>query len=365
MIENNKPITDYDAAHSEALYSPVRDFDYSEAELTDLSEIYAMSNEPLLHLLYPEAQDIEQAIWGVGSDQIIDLFTNSNAQKGVIIDIKAPTIALTRLRLELGLWHKYKYGAYPTAIEYKDYFNIAKIPDLQLFLQELHSGGHLSDSYYQYASDNLLRHPETDGTNTRHPSFEDYMNYRADNMQIVFNGTVPWHEDDAKLHKALRAYESGNLVIEQGDITNARDIESIQTRLGTPVDVIYLSNVESYGSSYEDMIGKLVSGLKPLSTHSKSRILRAGLTIDSPSYPTQELDELRKEAKHAVGLNSSYPQCAGLNYGYTYTIQNYDQWVKDFEEELEASFHKWSRYILAGKARRLGGEKMPAWIIEA
>lgn len=204
--------------------------------LNPLGFVFFHSNEYHLYKLFPKLRGFENAVLGVGSDQVFDVLANTNLNSAFLVDFAKPVTLFMRTLLEVGLWYKMVAGKYPEPEQFIECFDQANMPFIKEFTINLLGENDGLKTFELIAK----------GLNGKGLQYSQFMRHRA---QLKDDGgdTYAWYSTPSKLAKVLTLYDQGKVYIINGDLCNPEVVEKVGLKaegMGVNFDVIYLSNAE-------------------------------------------------------------------------------------------------------------------------
>lgn len=195
------------------------------------------SNEPYLFKFEPFIENRTGTIVGVGSDQVLDLFANSQAESAYVVDITPSTSSITRTLLEIGAIHKKLFGQYLTPNQFISYFNPTYHKEGKSVFDSV-----LDPAVYDAVTPLLT---QADGFYGKKAYYHEYLQRRKrlGNPQNPF----PWTASQSHIARVLQAYGEGRIHVINGDLADldlGNNLNQSIFENNSDVSVIYLSNIE-------------------------------------------------------------------------------------------------------------------------
>lgn len=295
------------ARHKEIKLAPVHPVERKFVRDKNVSFTAFSSNEQHLYKLFDAIRERSGTIVGVGIEQVLDLFCNSQADQAYIVDSTKFNTLLTRTLLEMGVRHKKTFGNFPSDVEFIKYFKDLELlkhllPEIlgsdqaQYVMKKLKMGKTVFDTY-EYRQLGELSDPL--GT----LFLEDHLKFKRDAVDDQGNH-YSWLTTN-NLTKVLSAYEQGKITVTYADLTDMQEMEKLAekiTKTTVPVTMLYLSNVEDWLKRW-GKIPELVRCLKLLPLADEAVILRTLFSrippMVRPAIPKTITPEKRKLLKNS------------------------------------------------------------------
>lgn len=365
MLRESQQTFDYRLARKEIMasrkginYTPLQIISRAEDQhrtSIDLSEYY-IPNERFFSEFLPFTKGKTGAIVGVGIDQALDLFVNSRSYLACIIDATPTTILLSRLMMEVGVYHKSLFGRFPNVNEFLEYLkndhldhlrriglrisSRKSVEKLMSLLREGTSVVNMVDIENELPRDKIRK---------QRVYFYDYLSFKT-RMKDKDGNIYGWCGTDRNLQRVFEAYEQGKIHFIHDNIYKASagySLKQICQDHDVPIDVVYLSNLEEYNKKKvmgtKHRIEMLTKNLRNLPFGKRAIFLRTanriGADIKYSSYRNiEEIDE-RMESFYGIKAQS-----------YHYSIQTVADWLGKVGSIENYPNLGWHREIEQGKA---------------
>ena len=243
-----------------------------------------ISNEASLYETFPYIQDVEGVGIGVGMDQMLDIFANTNLSQIYIIDVLPKVSLTTRALLEIGRYHYLRYRSYPSVREFLGYLTRDKITEtLELIKSSF------SDTQMRIIKGAFSEEIESD-EEIRPLKILYYLTFKS--KQTYFRS---WISDDSVLERVIEAYRYGRIVpiigSLSGDVTMFKISERISAE-GLNVGLIYESNFKMYlepeGQS------KYSQNLRQLPMDKDAKIIKTIMSRENHPLPVNQDQQMKK-----------------------------------------------------------------------
>ncbi len=290
-----------------------------------------VSNEASLFRLFPYIEHLSGGILGVGSDQVLDAIVNSECSHGYIVDFTETVSLITRSLLEIGLYHQKLFNSFPSKEEIFEYFDDANRGELERILMHFLTQrevakiiNRLNDGFKVYAM----------GKDPERYQYTDYLRFKA-SMENDDGQNFSWYGTQANIDRILSAYAEGRIVVIKGDITNRKIMDRIAQSArsaGVDINVIYLSNVESYLNGNDRECDDFNSAMKALpfgpdavmlrsswetiSQNPKPPVVASNIVADSQLYDWHYNVQKYRNWRKKVNLDRDY-----LNNGWCWEVR--------------------------------------------
>jgi hypothetical protein len=289
-----------------------------------------VSNEASLYKLFPYVENLGGAVVGVGPDQVLDIFANSETTHAFIVDYTEPIPLFTRSLLEVGMYHKKTFGKFPTTEEFIEYFKDKNLHQLERIIRKNLSARE-TDKVLKLLQEGTDVWLEKDKA-TRVP-VADYMGFKA-SMTNEAGETFSWMGTQQNIDKIMQAYEDGRIYVIKGDISNKGlmgKIGGIANRKGVEVNVLYWSNVEGYFSGNWDVCRNFFQGVQQMPIGNEAVILRTSWDVRT-MHP----------APQAV---KKHPTMSHILRDWHYNAQRFSDWQEKVERDETYLHDGWVREI--------------------
>ena len=250
---------------------------------------YVASNEACLFQVIPVIKERSDAIVGVGSDQVLDLLTNSESECACIVDY-TPEVSLTsRMLLEIGVYHKKIAGEYPDSETFINYFEKGNQEEL---LRILSLENNFDESQLERLSQVLSKDISVYGvgplgSGAKKISYAETLEFKS-NAVDHNRSKYTWLRNESSMAKVFDLYEQGNILVCNGDITNSDTMNRIGENLKSKnqkVGVVYWSNAEDYIP--EDAYPNLPNASEKLPLNDDAVIIRAVPDLNENDFPNK------------------------------------------------------------------------------
>lgn len=243
------------------------------------SEVYLYSNAGEIYRFFPYVKPLQGAILGVGSDQVLDIFANTQLRTALLVDRSEVNCSQMSLMLSVGLLLKEDLKHFPTPEEFLNSFKRENFRALEPRLIEIlgrrkvNQGRVLVDSWL----------PIKKGQEEGSLKFVEYMQLRAilpdeEGLQYA------WYSTPDKLKKVLKAFDEERIIIQNANFLEKDDILDLRLILEDMdtggIDCLYLSNIEQAleRQSNEGALNRLWDNLSLLPISQDALILRTAMT---------------------------------------------------------------------------------------
>jgi hypothetical protein len=290
-----------------------------------MMERHFRSNEAQDYLFFPYIKDLKGAFIGVGADQMLDMFVNSQAREVFIVDYTEQNSLVTRALLEVGLYHKKTWRKNPNVEEFIRYFSkengwlLSRILLKNMTFEEVDQ------------VENVTNGQVAESLRLDEPDFSDYLRAKArlvDDSGAKFS----WLSSDSNLSKIIDAYENNRIHVVKGSISDQTVMTKISKHLADvdlPVDALYMSNIEEYIGDKWEACELLRGALEVLPISKKAVILRTKYgTVKGSAKLNNEADEL----------------ISGFFKGefWHYNVQKFGDWMSKVKAKPEYIMNRWA-----------------------
>jgi len=341
ILTEAKRTLDYQLAKGEKS-ALLKGVDYASSQIRAQRELHGdaqgamdkhfVSNEASLYKLFPLLRNLTGAVFGVGSDQVLDILSNSQTTAAFIVDYTESVSLFSRTLLEVGAYHKKTFGKFPTPEKMIDYFEDKNIHHIRRIMARNLSEQETAKvvALLQKGTDVWLKQNEA----TRVPVTE-YMRFKSTLLDDE-GKRFSWLGTQEHINKVLQAYEDGKIYVIKGDITNSHvlsRVAGIARQNGIDINVLYLSNVESYLSGHWDTCRNYSQGIQSLPTGDKAVILRTSWDINS-RYPVPAEVAEKTTMAHIL-------------LDWHYNAQSYSDWERKAKLDETYLHNGWLREVTA------------------
>jgi len=275
-----------------------------------------ISNEPSLFETFEQVKDLKGTGIGVGVDQMLDFFINSNLEKVILFDFDERVSLVSRALLEIGRLHHRFFKKFPTPQDFLFYLDDSEKGGLARalnFLSGVFSQTEMEILQEAFGRKERIFNPDRESVL--------HMYYRFKNEQTDYRS---WMSDEEALVKTISAYEAGNIRIVNGNLAGNEELAALSDELKSnkqAVSLLYFSNAFSYLRT--DEIEKASENISRLPISEKTVVIST--SSFELSWESRELKP--PEAPYPQKLKSlSYKSLAQLSGGWRYFVQSPTDW---------------------------------------
>lgn len=322
-------------------YTPPRLMQRELQHPTDGENWFTYANETELAGFSPYLDGLSGALVGVGPDQVLDLFANTQVgiSHAVLVDYVEQTSLRSVMDMEVGLFLRYALGRNPTSDELINFFDEGNIGIIQEVLARS-----LDDHELETVTRMLTIGVEIHGSvmdPMRRFSYADYLRAKRE-IRRPDGKPFAWHATEEGIDKVLSAYAEGRITVIHGDISEPetmRTVRGVLDNAGVKVAGLYLSNAEGYLSDAD-------STRHPDDT-SPSAIRRFGEAVVALSYAA---DAVILRTTQPYGLVTAAPKSAQVRanwlldhvtFNFHYDVQTMDDWYTKVLADLAYADGGW------------------------